>query len=61
MNIFCGVSLRIVHFVLLGKDFLVVGAVVEEEIGDDETRYLVLLTKVDEVISKNLAKKIYPL
>ena len=54
MKIFRCVLLSIIHLVLFGQYFLVVGAVVEHEVRDDKAGHLLLFTEMDQKIASHL-------
>ena len=54
MEIFRCILVSIVHLILLGKDFLVVGTVVEHQVGDDKAGHLLVFTEMDQHIPHHL-------
>ena len=60
MEIFRCILVSIVHLILLGKDFLVVGAVVEHEVRDHKAGHLLVFTEMDQHIPHNLQRLLLP-
>ena len=54
MEIFRCILVSIVHLILLGKDFLVVGTVVEHQVGDDKAGHLLVFAEMDHHVSHHL-------
>ena len=54
MEILRCILLNVVHLVLLGEDFLVVGAVVEHEVGHHKAGDLSVFTELDHHVSHHL-------
>ena len=54
VKIFRCILLSVVHLVLLGEYFLVVGTVVEHQVGDHKAGHLLVFAELDEHIAHHL-------